>query len=94
MTLICSSAFAVTLDRSRLLRRASLLLLASAGLVYRPLLLATLVGVASTALASLARRTLAVTIMSAAARALILELQRASVLKYSRPVVPPLPGGK
>ncbi|XP_049520566.1 solute carrier family 13 member 3-like [Dermacentor silvarum] len=36
LSLICSSAIAVTLDRSRLLRRVALILLASAGLVYRP----------------------------------------------------------
>ncbi|XP_065300070.1 sodium-dependent high-affinity dicarboxylate transporter 2-like isoform X3 [Dermacentor albipictus] len=92
LSLICSAAFAVTLDRSRLLRRVALMLLANAGLVYRPTTLATLVCTSSVALAALARPTLAVTIMSAAARALVLELQRSSVLKYSRPLLPPMPG--
>ncbi|XP_075539848.1 Na(+)/citrate cotransporter-like [Dermacentor variabilis] len=92
VSLICSAAFAVTLDRSRLLRRVALILLANAGLVYRPTTLATLVCASSVALAALARPTLAVTVMSAAARALVLELQRSSVLKYSRPLLPPMPG--
>ncbi|XP_037514997.2 solute carrier family 13 member 2-like [Rhipicephalus sanguineus] len=94
VSLICSSAFAVAMDRSRLLRRGSLILLASEGLLFRPTVLATLVCAASAALAALARPTLAVTVMSAAARALILELQRSSVLKYSKPVVASMPGGE
>ncbi|XP_077534638.1 Na(+)/citrate cotransporter-like [Haemaphysalis longicornis] len=85
ITLICSAAFAVTMDRSRVLRRVSLLLLGWSGFVYRPLALSVLFAVFTALLAALARPTLAVTVMSAAARALILELQRATMLKYSRP---------
>ncbi|CAN7986169.1 unnamed protein product, partial [Ixodes pacificus] len=83
VTLLCCSAFSVCLDRSRLLRRVSLQLL-RLRLMDRPLFLLMLFGFSTALVAALARRTLAVTLMSAMTRALVVEIEIAVEAKYTK----------
>ncbi|CAN8015597.1 unnamed protein product, partial [Ixodes persulcatus] len=83
VTLLCCSAFSECLDRSGLLRRVSLQLL-RLRLMDRPLFLLMLFGFSTALVAALARRTLAVTLMSAMTRALVVEIKIAVEAKYTR----------
>ncbi|CAN7937940.1 unnamed protein product, partial [Ixodes hexagonus] len=83
VTLLCCSTFSLCLDRSHLLRRVSLQLL-RLGLIGQPLALLMLFGFSTAAVAALARRTLAVTLMSAMTRALVLEMKIAVEAKYAK----------